>query len=52
MRTRLRSPYPALASGSEEAAPLGESGGANRLGGVAVLEVELRWEVLVDRGMD
>ena len=52
MRTSLRFPYPAEPSGREKAAPLGESGGAGLLVGVAVLEVALRWKVVVDRGMD
>ena len=52
MRTSLRFPYPTLGSGSEEAAPLGESGGAGLLVGGAVLEVALRWKVVVDRGMN
>ena len=37
MRTSLRYPYPTLGSGSEKAAPLGESGGAGQLVGAAVL---------------
>jgi hypothetical protein len=52
MRTSLRYPYPTCRSGSEKAAPLGESGGAGLLVGVAVLEVALRRKVVVDRGMD
>lgn len=51
MRTSLRFPYPSFQSGSEKAAPLGESGGAGLLG-VAVLEVALGRKVIVDRGMD
>ena len=46
------SPTPLVGSGSEKAAPLGESGGAGLLVGVAVLEVALRRKVVVDRGMD
>jgi hypothetical protein len=34
------------------AAPLFECDGARLLVGVAVLEVALRWEVVVDGGMD
>jgi hypothetical protein len=52
MRTSLRYPIPACRSGSEKAAPLGKSGGAGLLVGVAILEVALRWKVVVDRGMD
>ena len=52
MRTSLRLPNPAGVSGREKAAPLGESGGAVELVVVAVLEMALRWEVVVDRGMD
>jgi hypothetical protein len=52
MRTSLRYPYPLVRLGSEKAAPLGESGGAGLLVGVAVLGVALRWKVVVDRGMD
>jgi hypothetical protein len=52
MRTGLRFPYPALMSGSEKAAPLGESGGAGLLVVVTGLEVTLRRKVVVDRGMD
>lgn len=52
MRTGLRYPYLAFWSGSEKAAPLGESSGADLLVGVAVLKVALRWKVVVDRGMD
>jgi hypothetical protein len=51
-RTGLRYPYPTRHSGSEKAAPLGESGGAGQLVGVAILEVALRREVVVDQGMD
>jgi hypothetical protein len=46
------SPYPARVSGCEKAAPLGESGGAGLLVGVAGLKVALCWKVVVDRGMD
>ncbi len=52
MRTSLRFPYPTHGSGSEEAAPLNESGGASLLMGGAVLEVALRRKVVVDLGMD
>jgi hypothetical protein len=52
MRTSLRYPKPGFRSGSEKTAPLGESGGAGLLVGVAVLEVALRLKVVVDRGMD
>ena len=52
MRTSLRFPYPTMASGGKKAAPLGESGGAGQLVVVAVLEMALRGEVVVDRGMD
>jgi len=52
MRTSLRCPYPTFGSGSEKAAPLSESGGAGLLVGVAILEVALRWKMVVDRGMD
>ena len=52
MRTSLRYPYPSFQSGSEKAAPLGKSGGAGMLVGIAVLEVALRRKVVVDRGMD
>ena len=52
MRTSLCFPYPTCRSGSETAAPLGESGGAGLLVGDAVLEVALRRKVVVDRGMD
>ena len=52
MRTSLRYPSPTFQSGSEKAAPLGESGGAGLLVGVAILEVALRRKVVVDRGMD
>ncbi len=51
-RTSLRYPYPTYRSGSEKAAPFGESGGAGLLAGVVVLEVALSWKVVVDRGMD
>ena len=51
MRTSLRFPYPTRLSSSEETAPLGESGGAGLFVGVAILEVALRREVVVDRGM-
>ena len=52
MRTSLRYPYPSCRSGSEKAAPLSESGAACLLEGVAVLDVAIRWKVVVDRGMD
>ena len=52
MRTSLRYPSPTYRSDSEKAAPLGESGGAGLLVGIAILEVALRWKVVVDRGMD
>ncbi len=52
MRTGLRFPYPTFGSGSEQAAPLGASGGAGLHVGGAVLEVALRWKVVVDRGMN
>ena len=52
MRTGLHSPYPVELSGSEKAAPLGESGGAGLPVGVAILEVALCRKVVVDRGMD
>lgn len=52
MRTSLRYPNPGYRSGGEKAAPLGENGGAGLLVGAAVLEVSLRWKVVVDRGMD
>jgi hypothetical protein len=52
MRTSLRCPSPTCRSGSEKAAPLGKSGGAGLLVGIAILEVALRWKVVVDRGMD
>jgi hypothetical protein len=52
MRTSLRYPNPTCRSGNEKAAPLGESGGSGLLVGVAVLEVALRWKVVVDRGMN
>ena len=52
MRTGLRYPYPAYSSRGEQPAPLCESGGAGLLVGVAVLEMALRWKVVVDRGMD
>ena len=52
MRNSLRYPYPTAVSGGEKAAPLGESGGAGQLVGVAVLEVALSRKVVVDRGMD
>ena len=52
MRTNLCYPKPGFRSGSEKTAPLVESGGAGLLGGVAVLEVALRWKVVVDRGLD
>ena len=51
MRTNLRFPYPTRLSGSEKAAPLGESGGTGLFVGVAIPEVAFRWEVVVDRGM-
>lgn len=52
MRTSLRSPYPTDLPHSEEAAPLGEGGGAGLFIGVAILEVAFRWEVVVGRGMN
>ena len=52
MRTSLRCPYPTYRSDSEKFAPLSESGGAGLLVSVAVLEVALRWKVIVDRGMN
>ena len=52
MRSSLRYLYPTFVSGGEKAAPLGESGGAGLLVGVAVLEVALRRKVVVDRGTD
>ena len=49
-----KSPFalPSLGSGREEAAPLGESGGAGQLVLDAVLEVALGRKMVVDRGMD
>lgn len=49
-----QSPFPqsARVSGREKAAPLCESGGASQLVAIAVLEVTLRWKVVVDRGVD
>lgn len=41
-----------LVSGSDKAAPLGKSGGAGLRVCVAVLEMSLRREVVVDGGMD
>jgi hypothetical protein len=52
MRTSLRSPCPTYLLGREKAASPGESGGAGRLVGVAVLKVPRRRKVVVDRGMD
>ncbi len=52
MRTSLRYPSPTYRSGSERAAPLGESVGAGLFVGVAVLEMALRRKVVVDLGMD
>jgi hypothetical protein len=52
MRTSLRYPHPTVGSGSEKAAPLSESGSAGLFEVIAVLEVALRWKVVVDRGMD
>ena len=46
------SPTQPHTSGSDKAAPLGESGGTGQLVGVAVLEVALRGKMVVDRGMD
>jgi len=51
MRTSLRFPYPTRLSVSEKVAPLCESGGTGLFVGVAILELTLRWEVVVDRGM-
>lgn len=52
MRTSLGYAYTTLGSGREKAEPLCKSGGAGLLIGVAVLEMALRWKVVVDRGMD
>lgn len=52
MRTSLRYPNPSYRSGSKTAAQLGESGGAGLLVCVAILEVALRWKVVVDQGME
>jgi hypothetical protein len=52
IRTSLRYPTPSFRSGSERAAPLGESGGAGLLLGVAVLEVAPRRKVVVGLGMN
>ena len=52
MRNSLCFSYPTAVSGRQKAAPLGESGGAGRLVGVAVLEMAFRRKVVVHRGMD
>ena len=52
MRTSLQYPYPALGSGRQKAAPLGESGGAGQLVVVSVLHMAFRRKVIVHRGMD
>ena len=52
MRTSLQYPHPTAVSGSEKAAPLGESGGTGQLVVVSVLEMAFRRKVVVHRGMD
>lgn len=52
MRTSLRYLYPTRVSAREKTAPLGESGSAGLLVGVAVFEMALRRKVVVNRGMD
>jgi hypothetical protein len=52
MRTSFRYLNRGLISGSEKAAPLGESGDAGLLVDVAILEVALGRKVVVDRGMN
>ncbi len=51
MRTRLRTPYPRLASGTKEAAPLDESSGTVRFEVFSGVERAFLIEVTVDRAM-
>ena len=51
MRTGLRYPNPSRQSASERVAPLNEIAGTHLLIVVAILEVALRWKVVVGRGI-